>query len=404
MTEKYQKLIQVAELLSKQLAKIEAEEIYSINLIDELHAGENAHSRILRQLLQYSCDGKYPLLESFVKNILHTNELIQIQYPQFSCEYGRVDVLIREAGKYAVIIENKIHEAVDQERQIETYVELVIKEGTPRERVFVVYLTRDGSKQVSDDSLTPPTKRLLDFSQEDSRFMPKSYLHDIFPWLEKTVLPNCAVKESLLIAALTQYIDYLKGFLNLKNEQLVIQNIMEEITQEELNITSLKEAIECKKGIDQLQNSVNNILNEKIQQIAKEKILNPLEEEVVKPYNARITDSQFDHYNTFIVAIQPLHWEKCCIRFEKYNNQLLCGICHINCENPISDNLQKQIQELMPGYKSSPWWPHERYIKNNFVLDGQEYWLRVESGEIKEFELIKQEFENIYKETQYLYL
>ena len=54
MIEKYQKLIQVAELLSKQLAKIEAEEIYSINLIDELHAGENAHSRILRQLLQYS--------------------------------------------------------------------------------------------------------------------------------------------------------------------------------------------------------------------------------------------------------------------------------------------------------------------------------------------------------------
>ena len=71
-----------------------------------------------------------------------------------------------------------------QEQQIERYVDLVLKEGTPRERVFVVYLTRGGSKQVSDDSLTPPTKRLLDFSQEDSRFMPKSYLHDIFPCLE----------------------------------------------------------------------------------------------------------------------------------------------------------------------------------------------------------------------------
>ena len=40
---------------------------YNINVIDELHANENAHSRILQKLLQYQ-DGfyRYRILESLL--------------------------------------------------------------------------------------------------------------------------------------------------------------------------------------------------------------------------------------------------------------------------------------------------------------------------------------------------
>jgi predicted PP-loop superfamily ATPase len=41
---------------------------YHINLIDELHANENAHSRILEKLLkQKTHEGKFELLESFIE-------------------------------------------------------------------------------------------------------------------------------------------------------------------------------------------------------------------------------------------------------------------------------------------------------------------------------------------------
>ena len=39
---------------------------FHINVIDELHANENAHTRILTQLLKYREDGKYTILRAFL--------------------------------------------------------------------------------------------------------------------------------------------------------------------------------------------------------------------------------------------------------------------------------------------------------------------------------------------------
>lgn len=39
---------------------------YCMNIISELHANENANSRILRGLLQYSNNSNYLLLQSFL--------------------------------------------------------------------------------------------------------------------------------------------------------------------------------------------------------------------------------------------------------------------------------------------------------------------------------------------------
>ena len=55
------KLIEIARDLN-ELYKIKKAALpYSINAITELHAGENANSRILRGLLQYSRNGKYTM-------------------------------------------------------------------------------------------------------------------------------------------------------------------------------------------------------------------------------------------------------------------------------------------------------------------------------------------------------
>lgn len=99
---------------------------YGANVIDELHAGENAHSRILRLLLQYSDGYGYPVYSSFLKLLTRYCEDIQtnIVNPEFTNELDRIDVLVKERD-YAIIIENKVCEAIDQDSQIERYVERV---------------------------------------------------------------------------------------------------------------------------------------------------------------------------------------------------------------------------------------------------------------------------------------
>ena len=45
---------------------------FHFNVIDELHANENAHSRILQKILLYKRQNKYPFLLSFLEKKLAT--------------------------------------------------------------------------------------------------------------------------------------------------------------------------------------------------------------------------------------------------------------------------------------------------------------------------------------------
>ena len=44
----------------------ESKRMYNLNIIDELHANENAHTRILLKLFSYELDGKKIILEKFI--------------------------------------------------------------------------------------------------------------------------------------------------------------------------------------------------------------------------------------------------------------------------------------------------------------------------------------------------
>ena len=128
---------------------------YGANVIDEVHAGENAHSRILRMLLQYESEGKRPIYSSFLallSNKCDDISKLRIISPKFTNEEERIDVLVKDYSHscpyYAIIIENKVCGATDQDQQIQRYIDKIIKDCFPIERIFVVYLTKDGEKIV----------------------------------------------------------------------------------------------------------------------------------------------------------------------------------------------------------------------------------------------------------------
>ena len=209
--------------LSKQYEKLKAKKPYHINIIDELHANENAHTRILVRLLDYNQSGRYPILETFL-SLLHgwQESGLRVGNPQIDANIDYIDGLIECHHQYAVIIENKIHWAADQYKQIERYVLEVKRHGVPDDKIWVVYLTSDGNKIVEDYSYTEKVKSII-----QDRFVTLNYRFDILPWLKETVLPECRVKEEWLITALKQYIDHLEGLLGIRINQNTIQKEME---------------------------------------------------------------------------------------------------------------------------------------------------------------------------------
>ena len=101
---------------------------YHLNLIDELHINENGHSRILYKLLEYlDPAGDYIFLKSLLKYIAKNCEAFEkicVTNPEITQELCRIDLWVRDKD-YAIIFENKVYNATDQEAQIARYIECI---------------------------------------------------------------------------------------------------------------------------------------------------------------------------------------------------------------------------------------------------------------------------------------
>ena len=243
---------------------------YRLNVINELHDDENAHSRILIRLLQYKDKDEYTWLKFFVnrmKNICEEDININVSNPKIETEHntgnGRIDGLIWEEGKYAIIIENKIWNASDQENQIGRYVEYVTNKV---ESIYVIYLTLDGGKIISEYSLSDETRKIL-----GNRFIPMNFQDDIILWLEEDVLPNCKVKEKCLGSAVYQYIDYLKERLGQLDYQRQAQkNALKQILNDMNIAVDYKDLKNKYNDVQLLASALGNEVNELGKKVADE--------------------------------------------------------------------------------------------------------------------------------------
>jgi len=201
---------------------------FHLNVIDELHASENAHSRILAKILQYQQKKDFPFLKSFLDNFVSGKH--DLTDPVIAFNQENIDLLIEDKnGDFACIIENKINWAVDQWKQIERYIDLVKKHG--KMNIFAIYLTSDGNKEISCDSLTDSATTALDYKNKDDtgRFIPLNYRDHILPWLKEQVLNNCPYKETRMITAVTQYIDHLEGLFNIREDKKVMSIALKDL-------------------------------------------------------------------------------------------------------------------------------------------------------------------------------
>ena len=234
-----EKIVFILEEYLKAKAEHESKQCFNLNLIDELHANENAHTRILLKMLSYELGGKKIILEKFINKINDhiSDSEMQINFSGKSQIYGQyysLDGYIKSSDGWAIIIENKINGAADQQKQIDRYIETVKNEGITTDKIYVIYLTYDGTKKVWEGSFTKDGNVLgyID-DNKTGRFVELNYRDDILPLLREVSLPD---EESILKSAIMQYIDYLEGQFGIRKSEKEYNKAMNDSLRKILNL------------------------------------------------------------------------------------------------------------------------------------------------------------------------
>ena len=141
------KHLDIAPLLESYREIVKKDNIEKFNVFtitSDLYYRENYHSDILTGFLSYEDEesGRYILLEAFIEMLKSSGRKISLddyKHPIITRESNRIDILIRdEISKHCIIVENKINDAPDMERQLPRYHDNMSKTYTVD---AIVYLT-----------------------------------------------------------------------------------------------------------------------------------------------------------------------------------------------------------------------------------------------------------------------
>lgn len=330
---------------------------------------ENTHSSILAELLnpQGSHSLKNQFLDAFLETIGKDFALKDFDtanatvHTEHITDNGRIDILIKDHKKNAIIIENKIY-ACDQHEQLIRYDSSAKKYF---EHYQIYYLTLFGSEASEQ-------------SAGDVIYHTISYAETIIQWLDKCIA--LAVRLPLVRETLIQYSNHIKQLtdqdMNSKNEE---------------EITSLLAKFHDLKAIQSIYFSYPKIFD----QIAK-KYFNPKMGDFAKEKELDYTyKGSGETYLNFNLT-KTIWQDKCWIgfNFEKY---YYCGICNypkkykISLENRMI--MRKELESYGFDVKETEWWPCLIYIPSLSI----ETWESDVRDSEKFFEDCKRKIETLLK-------
>ena len=209
--EEVKDLLDLVEKYRKEREQKLGELPFFYNILEEVRVNENAHTRLLMRLLKH--ERAFTDFASWLEKEHPLKQPLSMEgRPLIDVEFNGIDGLIRERKKYAVIVENKVCGAVDQERQLGRYIEQCKRLEYTEEQIYILYLVDRPGKE--------PSEQTWDGYKEEfeGRTLVLSYTGDIIPWMQRfldALESNKQEKEKLLRSGVAQYLDYLKmTFMN----------------------------------------------------------------------------------------------------------------------------------------------------------------------------------------------
>lgn len=229
--DKAKRLLDLAKSYTEKREKKLDELPFFYNILEEVRVNENAHTRLLMRLLEYE-----PARQHFFDYLEGEGFASPtMSKPKITAEKHRIDGLIQEEGEYAIIIENKVCGAVDQEGQLGRYINECVGLGYTEKQIYILYLVdRPGTE--------PSLQTWGEYKKEDfgNRYLQLSYAGDIINWLDELlakVQVDSAKKSNSLQAGIAQYLDYLRLMFKI-DEYTKMKTKLTQYIEGELELTA----------------------------------------------------------------------------------------------------------------------------------------------------------------------
>lgn len=297
-------------------------EKYNIFSVLGLETSEvQTHSAFLASLL--NPDGNHGVGSAFLDAFVREMNLEDLQLDttdsQVNVEHvtsdGRIDILIFDNNKKAIIIENKIY-AGDQYEQLKRYDDYAKQQFTNGYRLL--YLTLDGHKPSKDSTKDLKDNQYfrlaynnnLNFSNEDTSNSDNVINRDVLHWLEECV--KIAYNKPLVRETIIQYQSLIKTLTGMNSEN--------ETKQEIIKLFATKENFETAALI---ADNIRGIKKHLVYSIVKPELVAKL------PQNCSLLRFDYDEGNWSGIRINVDRWKKAQIafQFEKGGNtSLVYGI------------------------------------------------------------------------------
>ena len=305
---------------------------------------ENTHSAIIAELLnpKGTHSLKSELLEAFLslidKDFVPTdfNPSDATVYTEYTTDKGRIDILIKDTNKNALIIENKIY-AADQYEQLKRYEQFAKKEFKAYQIYYLTLWGNEASLQ----------------SGEEVNYLTISYADTIIRWLDKCIA--LAARLPLVRETLIQYSNHLKI-----------------LTNQDMNAKNQEEIVKTLADFGNLEAVQNVFLNyPKVFDYLAKQYFNPKMEEFAHQkglvYHYERTNKNYDSYIRFYLTKEQ--WkENIEISFDFEEGSYYYGVCNNPKKYQLSQEnkalLHQQLKEKGIPVNETEWYPFYENIEN----------------------------------------
>lgn len=330
-------LFEYLETIHKMRVEAGIDKHYATNILDILNPTEPLVSKILCSFLSFTQNGKFCLWRSFTEKFLsHCGFDKQwVKQPVFSSEKYRIDILVKEQS-YAVIIENKIHDAVFQRNQLARYIN-VTKSLTNEDNVFIVLLPKESYNGYIDgipdsvwrlpcdwdvsnnerkcalkgdstlcacDIKNLSEDKQKEFKCKDCINFKENYLNrtkvldnTFLDWLDQEMEKNASADDAIMQSAMLLFSDYFKGIRHLRNKDKFIMDITDYLRNK--LISEADPISDNFKNISEMIESVTDLKNglERLAVIYSEELIDKWYNSFKKWYDKQsVKDTYLLHY------------------------------------------------------------------------------------------------------------
>lgn len=284
-------ILDISKDITMIYSKYPNSDIPQFNLLKLMQEDENevVHSRILKALLSQSEKGSWTFLSKFLEAISQLELDIHIESPIFVNEYTnrfstkRIDLLIYEKTKYAIIIENKSNNAPYQRHQLANYIDMMLEEGYKEEQIYVILLADNHPPSdidaiwISENHFSSAGAPINYEKCFKTRFYDCSFRYDILPWLKE--VKDINQDDEIFTSLQTQYIDFLEQKFESSKYNTPRMNEIKEYLKEALALTGesthdiatiTSKVNDVRRVLDHLRELQNNVIDQYMSDFERE--------------------------------------------------------------------------------------------------------------------------------------